>query len=186
MNLSAHDWLCKELRSTSQQFVTDGIVYLRYIPWNTKVSHCDTCTTAACNASLWTVEQWRDYSRILPSIVKTAKTKCVHFTSILNFIQNFGIPLPRRETRFHTKLSLFSNFKDRTHGGTFYSKNNPYRTLESEVPIHFPPTYRFRIRLKSNAVHKWLRDLRSIHEHFHTEHQHFCTPQKFIRTDNTI
>jgi hypothetical protein len=31
-----------------------------------------------------------------------------------------------------------------------------------------------------------LTDLRSIHEHFHTEHQHFCTSPKFTPTDNII
>jgi len=31
-----------------------------------------------------------------------------------------------------------------------------------------------------------LSDMRSMHEHFHTEHQHFCTSPEFIRTDNII
>jgi len=69
--------------------------------------------------------QWWDYSRILPSTVKNAKTKCVHFISILNFIQTFRHSVIRREIRFY---SLFWNFKYCTRGGILYTKNNPYRT----------------------------------------------------------
>jgi hypothetical protein len=56
--------------------------------------------------------------------------------------------------------------------------------LRVQCPYTLPTNLSLPHSVTSNAVHNRLCALRSIYEHFHTEHQHICTSPKFIRTDN--
>jgi hypothetical protein len=98
------------------------------------------------------------------------------------FFPNFSTSPPARNAFLHE--TLFSNLKDCTRGDILYSKNNPYRTSGPMSLCTFHQFIASAFGYKQRSPH--LCDLRSIHEHFHTEHQHFCTSPKFIRTDNII
>jgi hypothetical protein len=84
----------------------------------------------------------------------------------------------------HETQVYFQTSKDFTRGSILYSKNNPHRT-SSLMPLY--TCHQFIASAFSDEQRSLrLRYLRSIHGHFHTEHQHFCTSTKFIRTDNII